>query len=60
MCRSQNKETSGFLKRIFSVVALNEDSNGDVNKNTENGGTKSMIDQNGSNANGNDSKSFIV
>ena len=38
------------------MVALNEDLNGDVNKNTENGGNKSVIDQNGSN--GNDSKSF--
>ena len=41
---------------MFSVVALNEDLNGDVNKNTENGGTKSVIDQNGSN--GSDLKSF--
>ena len=31
------------------MVALNEDSNGDVNKNTENGGTKMVTDLNGSN-----------
>ena len=30
-------------------MALNEDSNGDVNKNTENGGTKMVTDLNGSN-----------
>ena len=30
------------------MVALNEESNGDVNKNTENGVTKMMTDLNGS------------
>ena len=39
-----------FSKRtIFSVVALNEDSNGDINKNTENGGTKVIAELSTSN-----------
>lgn len=53
---SEPKVTFVFLKKNFLVVALDEDLNGDVNKNTENGGTKSVIDQNGSN--GSDPKSF--
>ena len=47
---SEPKSDQRFSKiRIFLVVALNEESNGDVNKNTENGGTKMMTDLNGSN-----------
>ena len=53
---SEPKVTFVFLKKNFLVVALDEDLNGDVNKNTENGGSKSVIDQNGSN--GSDPKSF--
>ena len=36
-------------KENISVVALSEDSNGDVNKNTENGDTKVIADSNTSN-----------
>ena len=44
---------------MFLVVALNEESNGDVNKNTENGGTKMMTDLNGSN-NGRNPREIIT
>ena len=58
-CRSQNI-ISVFLKQnMFLVVALNEESNGDVNKNTENGGTKMMTDLNGSN-NGRNPREIIT
>ena len=36
-------------KENILVVALSEDSNGDVNKNAENGGTKVIADSNTSN-----------